>query len=216
MRYGLTVSAGKAIGQVAGLASFAVLTRQLGVELFGVLALIRTVAAVTEAYANFNAGSRAASRPGQGGGRGRGHVAAIVCRSAEPAVGAGSRFPGVSFRKQSATYGKSGACSVTADHSGLGITELIWNAPAGVETEIHAGSPGGPLFTAGGNTGRAATEKWVRNGMQVLPAGRHGREASHTGKYAGRGQRRSDAMSEKPEFDALSGAYEELLRDPIR
>ena len=55
---------------------------------------------------------------------------------------------------------------VTADHSGLGITELIWNAPAGVETEIHVGSPGGPLFTAGGNTGRAATEKWVRNGMQ--------------------------------------------------
>jgi O-antigen/teichoic acid export membrane protein len=54
MKHGLTVSAGKAISQVAGLVSLALLTRQLGKELFGVLALIRTVAMVTEAYANFN------------------------------------------------------------------------------------------------------------------------------------------------------------------
>jgi O-antigen/teichoic acid export membrane protein len=54
MKHGLTVSIGKAISQVAGLASIAVLTRQLGPDLFGVLALIRTVASVTEAYANFN------------------------------------------------------------------------------------------------------------------------------------------------------------------
>ncbi len=54
MKHGLTVSTGKAIGQVASLASVAVLTRELGPEQFGVLALIRTVASITEAYANFN------------------------------------------------------------------------------------------------------------------------------------------------------------------
>jgi O-antigen/teichoic acid export membrane protein len=54
MKHGLTVSVGKAISQVAGLVSLAILTRQLGPSLFGVLALIRTVAMVTEAYANFN------------------------------------------------------------------------------------------------------------------------------------------------------------------
>jgi hypothetical protein len=55
---------------------------------------------------------------------------------------------------------------VARDHSGLGVTELIWSAPAGVATEIHVGSPSGPLFTAGGNAGRAATAKWVTDGMQ--------------------------------------------------
>jgi hypothetical protein len=55
---------------------------------------------------------------------------------------------------------------VTSDHSGLGVTELIWSAPAGVAIEIHVGSPSGPLFTAGGNAGRAPTAKWVTNGMQ--------------------------------------------------
>ena len=54
MKHGLTVSTGKAISQVAGLTSVALLTRLLGPEQFGVLALIRTVASVTEAYANFN------------------------------------------------------------------------------------------------------------------------------------------------------------------
>jgi O-antigen/teichoic acid export membrane protein len=54
MKHGLTVSTGKAISQAINLLSVAILTRQLGPELFGVLALIRTVAAVTEAYANFN------------------------------------------------------------------------------------------------------------------------------------------------------------------
>ena len=54
MKHGLTVSMGKTIGQVISLASIAVLTRQLGPDEFGVLALIRSVAGITEGYANFN------------------------------------------------------------------------------------------------------------------------------------------------------------------
>jgi O-antigen/teichoic acid export membrane protein len=51
---GLTVSVGRAFGQLASLISVAVLARQLGPDQFGVLAIIRTVASVTDAYANFN------------------------------------------------------------------------------------------------------------------------------------------------------------------
>ena len=54
MKRGLTVFAGRSVGQLASLVSVAVLTRRLGPEQFGVLALIRTVAGLTEAYANFN------------------------------------------------------------------------------------------------------------------------------------------------------------------
>ena len=54
VKHGLTVSMGKALGQAASLVSVGVLTRELGPEQFGVLAVIRTVATVTEAYANFN------------------------------------------------------------------------------------------------------------------------------------------------------------------
>jgi O-antigen/teichoic acid export membrane protein len=54
MKSGTLIAGSKALGQLAGLASVAVLTRQLGPELFGVFALIRTVAAMAEAYSNFN------------------------------------------------------------------------------------------------------------------------------------------------------------------
>jgi hypothetical protein len=57
---------------------------------------------------------------------------------------------------------------VQPDHSGLGVTDLIWSAPAGVMTEIHVGAPNGALFAAGGNTGHAETQKWVKDGTQFF------------------------------------------------
>ncbi len=57
---------------------------------------------------------------------------------------------------------------VQPDHSGLGITELVWNAQAGTAVEIHVNSPSGPLFTRGGSSGRAVTPKWVKNGMEFF------------------------------------------------
>jgi hypothetical protein len=53
------------------------------------------------------------------------------------------------------------------DGSGLGVTELFWNAPDGVFCEIHVGAPEGPLLTSG-KSGHARTGKWVRNGMQFF------------------------------------------------
>jgi len=46
-----------------------------------------------------------------------------------------------------------------------GQTTLSWNAPTASKVEIHVGSPNGPLFTAGDNTGSATTGTWVTNGM---------------------------------------------------
>jgi O-antigen/teichoic acid export membrane protein len=53
-RYGAAVVLGRGLSSLASLVTMALLTRQLGPELFGVLALIRTVTTITEAYANFN------------------------------------------------------------------------------------------------------------------------------------------------------------------
>ena len=46
-----------------------------------------------------------------------------------------------------------------------GQTELIWSCAACTTTEVHIGSPGGPLFAAGTSTGFATTGTWVTNGM---------------------------------------------------
>ena len=54
VRFGVPVTIGKAVTSLASLVTLALLTRQLGVELFGVLALIRTIATITEQFANFN------------------------------------------------------------------------------------------------------------------------------------------------------------------
>lgn len=47
----------------------------------------------------------------------------------------------------------------------VGTTDIAWDAPLAQTVEIHVGSPSGPLFAAGGNTGSAATGAWVSNGM---------------------------------------------------
>jgi hypothetical protein len=56
------------------------------------------------------------------------------------------------------------------DGSGLGITNLRWSVPAEncvswPCVEVHVDSPAGPLFSSGGSTGSATTEKWVKDGM---------------------------------------------------
>jgi hypothetical protein len=57
------------------------------------------------------------------------------------------------------------APGVAPDKSGLGVAELTWSAPAGVSAEIRVGAPNGALFAAGGNSGHAVTQKWVKDGM---------------------------------------------------
>jgi hypothetical protein len=47
----------------------------------------------------------------------------------------------------------------------LGATTLHWNAPGAQSVEVHIGSPNGPLFAAGGNSGSADTGNWVGDGM---------------------------------------------------
>jgi hypothetical protein len=47
----------------------------------------------------------------------------------------------------------------------LGSTTINWIAPDAQVTEIHIGSPNGPLFTAGGNRGSAQTGPWVADGV---------------------------------------------------
>lgn len=46
-----------------------------------------------------------------------------------------------------------------------GKTSITWTAPSASATEIHIGSPSGPLFAAGTNTGAATTGSWVTDGM---------------------------------------------------
>jgi O-antigen/teichoic acid export membrane protein len=53
-RFGVPVTIGKAITSVASLVTLALLARQLGVEQFGVLALIRSIVGATDQFANFN------------------------------------------------------------------------------------------------------------------------------------------------------------------
>jgi hypothetical protein len=55
-----------------------------------------------------------------------------------------------------------------ASHTANGdsMTTISWNAPSGVTSVmITIGSPTGPLFADGGQTGSAPTGNWVSNGM---------------------------------------------------
>ena len=54
VRHGIPVALGRVFVSIAGLVTMAMLTRHLGVVLFGVLAVIRTLATAVSDYANFN------------------------------------------------------------------------------------------------------------------------------------------------------------------
>lgn len=54
VKYGVPVALGRVFVSIAGLITLAMLTRHLGVALFGVLAVIRTLATTVSEYANFN------------------------------------------------------------------------------------------------------------------------------------------------------------------
>lgn len=54
VKYGVPVAIGRVFVSIAGLVTMAMLTRHLGVELFGVLAVIRTLGTTVSDYANFN------------------------------------------------------------------------------------------------------------------------------------------------------------------
>ncbi len=47
----------------------------------------------------------------------------------------------------------------------VGTTTLTWNAPSVGSVEVHVGTPGGPLFAAGGSSGSATTGLWATGGM---------------------------------------------------
>lgn len=47
----------------------------------------------------------------------------------------------------------------------FGVTTINWMAPGVEAVEVHIGSPGGPLFVAGGNRGSDQTGPWVPDGM---------------------------------------------------
>ncbi len=47
----------------------------------------------------------------------------------------------------------------------VGSTTINWIAPDAQVTEIHIGSPNGPLFAGGGNRGSAQTGPWVTDGL---------------------------------------------------
>ena len=53
-RFGVPIAIGKGVTSVSGLVTLAILTRHLGPDRFGVLALYRTVLTVVDQYANFN------------------------------------------------------------------------------------------------------------------------------------------------------------------
>ncbi len=54
------------------------------------------------------------------------------------------------------------------DGTGLGITNVTWNAPGFANTEIHMSSATGTLFASGGPTGSKLTGKWVANGTTFV------------------------------------------------
>jgi O-antigen/teichoic acid export membrane protein len=54
VKYGVPVALGRVFVSIAGLITMAMLTRHLGVELFGVLAVLRTLVTTVSEYANFN------------------------------------------------------------------------------------------------------------------------------------------------------------------
>jgi hypothetical protein len=47
----------------------------------------------------------------------------------------------------------------------MGKTTLQWNVPSTTSTEVHVGSPTGPIFAAGHGAGTATTGNWVTDGM---------------------------------------------------
>lgn len=51
--------------------------------------------------------------------------------------------------------------------SSYGQTSITWTAPSASATEIHLGSPSGPLFAAGTSTGSATTGAWVTDGLTL-------------------------------------------------
>lgn len=53
VKFGVPVALGRVFVSVAGIATMAMLTRHLGVEVFGVLAVMRTLVATVEVYSNF-------------------------------------------------------------------------------------------------------------------------------------------------------------------
>jgi len=50
------------------------------------------------------------------------------------------------------------------DGSNLGVATINWSASGASLTEVHIGSPSGPLFASGVSSGSQATGKWVTNG----------------------------------------------------
>jgi hypothetical protein len=55
---------------------------------------------------------------------------------------------------------------VTHSANGDAMTTISWNAPSGVTAVmVTIGSPTGPVFADGGQTGSAPTGNWVSNGM---------------------------------------------------
>lgn len=47
----------------------------------------------------------------------------------------------------------------------VGVTTISWNAPGAQYVEVRVGSPTGPLFTIGYNSGSMQTFDWVTDGM---------------------------------------------------
>jgi hypothetical protein len=72
--------------------------------------------------------------------------------------------PGTPIAGNSGVFSASTIANINAQ--GLGDTTLTMNAPSGVTaTEIHVGSPNGPLFYYGDGHGTATASGWVSNGM---------------------------------------------------
>ena len=57
---------------------------------------------------------------------------------------------------------------IQSDGSGLGVTEVSWQAPDGMAIEVHVDSPDGPMVAAATTSGRAKTDKWVRDGTEFF------------------------------------------------
>jgi hypothetical protein len=78
-----------------------------------------------------------------------------------PALGTSSATPAV-------TDGTVFTCAQNPipNTNGLATTTLTWAAPSTTQyVEIRVGSPAGPLFAVGGNSGSATTGNWVTDGM---------------------------------------------------
>ena len=104
-------------------------------------------------------------RPGSSSLRRRTEPAATLRFSAcRPNIAAGQPAAGVTKTELVAKP----AHILQPDRSGLGVTELSWNAPAGVNTELHVGAPNGPLLRGGRKFRPCGDQKWVKDGMQFF------------------------------------------------